>query len=796
MNVWQLAEYTMMVSVVALLLLAMKRLFHDKLDARWHYLIWAVLAVRMVVPLDLEWLKAPLSLFRGVPVEYWVRYWSVKAERAGMSGVMEALLSWYFAGAGLLGIYYLVIALVVRVKVLRLPKAEQSVLERTEEIALRYGLKPCKRVRISKMDGAFVSGLLRPILVLPAETAAEDIAAKQSAAKGNIAEEVIVHELLHQKHGDVLINYVLHLVRVVQWFNPLIWYVTATILNDSEALCDQRVLEQMQKLREENGKNCSEMMDLQELDANQLVCVEDVQENLHKKDCEKFKNSIEKKYGMLLIDMAEAKGLRSARIGTTNMANSAKSMRTRIRRIADFKRVPEGIGFAALCITLILAASGVSNAETKNILSCGAVTEADMEHLMTRALTYEAETKEEALYLYIQALQGMNPIYMLPVLPEDELAAYEDWMHEMYNQEKYMVVVGYDDDKAYLGATEDMLHKEIPRWISYDALSEELKDNPWFTHEGLKMTACSVYNLEGQPVLKFFLQEGDGKYVTQQLELLYENGWKVRKLSEEVHLKKQEPEPMLYTTGQQGEWKVEVKGWDEGYFPEVVTGMFNEDFGSDGVNPFGVLDNYSGAAYEARELEERAEYPEDFTMSYKYIRIDATYLGQELSQRGEADSEEGAASRFVSFETILFSKEEWLEQGEAMLQAERQKLYATDVSAGHASREDIGQEASGQEYYVRTESGEYLLQTESGDYSMEEFENMTDAKLPEGRTHHGRHTIDSPGWYWLEASEITPGEPIQLEWHGSGYQTWEPDEEIHFITKIYYDDVCVEVLGK
>ena len=54
MSVWQIAEYSMVVSVVALLILGMKRLFHDKLDARWHYFIWLVLAIRMVVPFSLN----------------------------------------------------------------------------------------------------------------------------------------------------------------------------------------------------------------------------------------------------------------------------------------------------------------------------------------------------------------------------------------------------------------------------------------------------------------------------------------------------------------------------------------------------------------------------------------------------------------------------------------------------------------------------------------------------------------------------------------------------------------------
>ena len=97
MSVWQIAEYSMVVSVVALLILGMKRLFHDKLDARWHYFIWLVLGVRMVVPFSLNWLKSTLSLFEAIPVHYWVKVWRLKAERAGILrfvDVIDQFLHW------------------------------------------------------------------------------------------------------------------------------------------------------------------------------------------------------------------------------------------------------------------------------------------------------------------------------------------------------------------------------------------------------------------------------------------------------------------------------------------------------------------------------------------------------------------------------------------------------------------------------------------------------------------------------------------------------------------------------
>ena len=103
--------------------------------------------------------------------------------------------------------------------------------------------------------------------------------------------------MLHLKHHDVLVNFLLHLLQALNWFNPFVYWLCRIIRNDSEALCDQRALE---KLRGEEKRE----------------------------------------YGMLLLDMADSRC--ASRIGTTSMANGARNIKTRIGRIADFGRVPKG----------------------------------------------------------------------------------------------------------------------------------------------------------------------------------------------------------------------------------------------------------------------------------------------------------------------------------------------------------------------------------------------------------------------------------------------------------------------
>ena len=651
MSIWQMMEYFLVVSFVALLLLAMKRLFHDKLDARWHYLIWIVLGVRMLAPLSMDWLKSPLSLFEAIPVNFWTKYLALKAERVGILYLLEGLRFVYLIGTLVFLVYYVVVALVVRIRVLRLDKADKELCDSVAAIAEKYGLKSCRRIRVGEGAMPCVCGLLSPILALPTE---------------EVPEEVIIHELLHKKHGDVLINYTLHVVRALNWFNPLIWYVTAVILNDSEALCDQRVLETLEKTADRAG--------------------------------------VEKIYGNILLRMASKKKLPDFKIGTTNMANSYRSMHTRMKRIVDFKRVPTGVGFVALCITIILSVASIGYCEAKNIVSCGVENEKDLERVMLRALTYEAETKEQALYLYLKAMKEMNPIYLMAVTPKEEVPALEAWILEMFRQDKFVRWV--IRDKSYIGNAANADYYSPAEWINF---REEILENPWFVYDGNYMTDCRIYNLcgdgkRGTATAELSVKEqGDTSFINWGLEIIYQEGWKVRRLSEEVHAEsrwQEEPEPMIVAEGSSGDWSIQALGYNEARF----FSLFQSNFG---------WQTYQGDIPTVKQKEENAEYPKQFDMQYKNKYVYVVYQGDE-------------------------------------------PLTGKQINIAFSSN---------------TEE-EFIPESGSANYS----------------------SSDGKAWRAIDGSAIENGKKILVSGGGGGYDGWDRTEELHFIARIYYDGVCVEVI--
>ena len=79
----------------------------------------------------------------------------------------------------------------------------------------------------------FVSGLLRPRLVLPDESS------QWSRIK---MRSVLLHELAHVKRNDIAIQWLAQIVCAVHWFNPLVWFAAWRLRVERERACDDLVL--------------------------------------------------------------------------------------------------------------------------------------------------------------------------------------------------------------------------------------------------------------------------------------------------------------------------------------------------------------------------------------------------------------------------------------------------------------------------------------------------------------------------------------------------------------------------
>lgn len=375
-NLWSVLAQTLALSVAAAVLLAAKRLFLDKLSPRWQYGVWAILALRALLPagllgrtlvpggrvvLEAARLQVELPLSSALTDPYGVTevLAPVPLFPRGLpapGSITDALFYLYAAGVLLLALWFFLSYARLRAAIRRGLSPAPEVLAQVEGVAARYGLKaPRLVVVLPGLESAFVCGPLRPVLALPDRP---------------VDDKVLLHELLHLRHGDVWAGVGVCALRCLHWCNPLIWYCCDRMQNDCEALCDQRVLERLE------GEE-------------------------------------RRAYGVILLSMADGRYARAP--GTSSMANGGRNIKARIQAIARFRRYPAGMALASGCVAAVLALTclgGVSGAaEVPGGTDRGALA-------LAQAQLNRPTTVAGALDTYAKAILCDSPVYFSMVLPE------------------------------------------------------------------------------------------------------------------------------------------------------------------------------------------------------------------------------------------------------------------------------------------------------------------------------------------------------------------------------------------
>ena len=376
-NLWSVLAQTLALSVAALVLLAAKRLFLDKLSPRWQYGVWAILALRALLPAGLlgrTLVPGGRVVLEAARLQVELPLSSVLTDPYGVTEVLapvplfpfglpvpgsitDVLFYVYAAGVLLLALWFFLSYARLRAAIRRGLSPAPEVLAQVEGVAARYGLKAPRRVVVLPgLESAFVCGPLRPVLAPPGRP---------------VDDKVLLHELLHLRHGDVWAGVGVCALRCLHWCNPLIWYCCDRMQNDCEALCDQRVLERLE------GEE-------------------------------------RRAYGVILLSMADGRYARAP--GTSSMANGGRNIKARIQAIARFRRYPAGMALASGCVAAVLALTclgGVSGAaEVPGGTDRGALA-------LAQAQLNRPTTVAGALDTYAKALLNDSPLYYAMVLPEE-----------------------------------------------------------------------------------------------------------------------------------------------------------------------------------------------------------------------------------------------------------------------------------------------------------------------------------------------------------------------------------------
>lgn len=273
-----------MAGILVMLILILQFLFQNKLEARWKYLLWIPVAIRLLLPWAPE---SSLSLYNVLSLESFMpgihqqmQDPSISASETGehvkgsvaekygiVVGITELTAPTDTSGSkpenhfwwneitsmGFVPVLVLIwltgVLLLVAKTIydqLRLQHALRagSRIETPLLLALfhdtrqQLGVKrKVEFVSSERIPGPAVVGFCKPTVVISSSLL-------MSLHEGQL-QYILAHEFAHVRRRDVAVNWIMHLVLILHWFNPLVWLAVNRARQDQEMACDAFVLDRM-----------------------------------------------------------------------------------------------------------------------------------------------------------------------------------------------------------------------------------------------------------------------------------------------------------------------------------------------------------------------------------------------------------------------------------------------------------------------------------------------------------------------------------------------------------------------
>ncbi|MCX8130869.1 MAG: M48 family metalloprotease [Clostridia bacterium] len=263
-------------SFLICIVLLIKLLLRNRMGARWHYVIWILPALKLLLPYTPKTVVSVFNLFtlfqnkiglnRGFAGEYIVlnspsNMAFFTGETAISKGVVpvgtlteDENLQFvdgffnrlnspfdYVALVWIVGIVVLAVYLLLSNVKFRKFIASNEISVSSDianllyesRMALKIGYE-IKALVVKGLKGPALFGLFRPVLLIP-----DELEGKMDVEE---LRHVILHELGHIKQKDLVINWIAGVLTVLHWFNPIIWFAFARMRLDREISCDAYVL--------------------------------------------------------------------------------------------------------------------------------------------------------------------------------------------------------------------------------------------------------------------------------------------------------------------------------------------------------------------------------------------------------------------------------------------------------------------------------------------------------------------------------------------------------------------------
>lgn len=250
-------EISLSTGLAVALFLLLIPLFNKRYAVRWSCYIWIFIALRLLVPVswgsiadsmqrlpfvsaekeetkDTTLIRAPRQrIIIDLPEQMTTEITVQKEERKSIT-LLDFIAYVWIAGC----IVFLAIPVFSCIRYrIKIAKGRAAGDERIKEqickltAELRIRRQP-PVIIYEKVHSPMVTGIFKPVLVLPKETYGE----KELYF-------ILKHELVHLKRHDVLVKFLYIAVNALHWFNPLIYIMRRQAIADMELSCDEKVIE-------------------------------------------------------------------------------------------------------------------------------------------------------------------------------------------------------------------------------------------------------------------------------------------------------------------------------------------------------------------------------------------------------------------------------------------------------------------------------------------------------------------------------------------------------------------------
>ncbi|MDA2490010.1 M56 family metallopeptidase [Bacillus cereus] len=275
-------ETSIMASILVGLILCIKILFRNKLTPRWQYMLWIILIIRLVLPWSpdssysiysvLTYKNDDAFISRGNPVAKFLTKESTQElkgiddtkvhtkedtytssstktvqtnkTQAGINEKQEdETISFYticmyiwLTGVILLSVTTFIMNRRVLLYIKKQPViTDEKIVQIFEKCKQSMSIQRNIPLFVSgKVSSPTVFGFIRPKLLL--STVHMKILDEQQLRY------IFYHELAHIKRRDVGVNWLMHGLLILNWFNPILWYAYSCMREDQELACDALAL--------------------------------------------------------------------------------------------------------------------------------------------------------------------------------------------------------------------------------------------------------------------------------------------------------------------------------------------------------------------------------------------------------------------------------------------------------------------------------------------------------------------------------------------------------------------------